>query len=205
LLSKQGSFRTLTKSDDNSDMACTNKDIISDDRTITSCDDMVMKRHDQTSENFTVKAQLCHLSTDDCTDSKVSTAFSSPVKTPQSKKISQECIPAFSISKQLIWKVEDDGYWNENELSNSELASPLLENYCSTMSNTILGDSPVRSLDIELDSMFRLDNFNMIPKSVEVELLPSEFALQGELNIDDFFLTCPSQKESKEERAEFHY
>lgn len=69
----------------------------------------------------------------------------------------------------------------------------------------MLGDSPMRNLDYDLDSLPRLDNFNMIPKSSEVYQLPSEFALLGDLDLDDIFITCTSLRAGSDLVAEFNY
>lgn len=62
----------------------------------SSCDDIKPSKGN-TAENFSMTRHFSSISTDEFTDCNASTAFSSPVKELPLKKISQECLPAFSM------------------------------------------------------------------------------------------------------------
>lgn len=55
-----------------------------------------------------------------------------------------ESIPLFASSRKIIWDDHCDYNWSEGEMDDIEIASPTLNYYPSTISNTVIGDSPMR-------------------------------------------------------------
>lgn len=127
--------KIIVENDDtHSDASCFLRMVTSvdDDKCSSSSDEINQIKKIGNAEDHLEKYQLCFPTTDECTDSCVSTTFNSPVKGFTVKKISQECLPAFSISKQLAWNEDSDNFWQDEELTT--LLSPTLNMYISTQS-----------------------------------------------------------------------
>ena len=64
----------------------------------------------------------------------------------------------------------------------------------------------MRSLNYDLDSMLKLENFNKVPQSVEERKIPLELNDHLEFDIEDFLITkCSASLTTAETQPYFNY